>query len=107
MQLALSRVGVAEDHDVLPSANLSAGITAGDDAHALDAFGHAHLRVEDGTVGGEVHATDIVGGERGVLQLYPCLTVTELIHDAGGVVRQYLIDADVLGTLAEHRRGTE
>ena len=105
MQLALSRVGVAEEHKMLPSADLGTGITAGDHLHTLDAFGYTHLGIKDGTV--EVHTTDIVGGERGVLQFYPGFTVSELIHDAGGVVGQYLVNTDVPSTLAEHRRGTE
>ena len=107
VQLSLCRIGVAEEQDVLASAKLCASVAVGDDAHALDAFGNAHLRVEDGTVCREVHASDVVGGKRGVFQLYPGLTIAELIHDAGGVVRQYLIDTDILGALAKNPRGTE
>ena len=107
MQLTLCRVGVAEEDKMLPTANLCAGITTGDDAHTFDALGNTHLRVQDGAVGGEVHATDVIGGERGVLQLYPCFTTAVFVHDAGGVIGQHLVDPDVLGSLSKHPRGTE
>ena len=102
MQLSLCRVGVAEERDVLTSTDLCARFTIGDDTHALDTLGNAHLRIEYTTVSREIHATDIVGGERYVLQLNPCLTLPELIHNAGGIVGQYLIETDVLGSLSHH-----
>ena len=48
---------------MLSTAYLRTAVTAGDDAHALDAFRHAHVGIEYVAVGGEVHTTDVVGGE--------------------------------------------
>ena len=105
MQLALGWVGVAVEYKVLTTADLRTWVSAGDDAHTLDALRHAHVGIEHGAVGGEVHATHVVGGERGVLQLYPCFTLSVLILNAGGVVGQHLVDANVVGSLGHHRRG--
>ena len=90
---------------MLSGADLCTRVTAGDDAHTLDAFRHTHVGIENAAVGGEVHATDIVSGERSVLQLNPCLPLSVLVFDVGGVVGQHLIDADVIGPLAKHPCG--
>ena len=105
MQLSLSRIRVAVEHKVLSPANLSTRVSVGNDTHTFDTFRNAHLRVEDRTVGREVHASDIIGGERCVLHLNPGFTIAKLIHNAGGVIGQHLIQSDVLGSLSHCRRG--
>ena len=91
---------------MLAACNLSTRLTIRDNAHALDTLRNAHLRVKDASVCSEVHASDVVGGERGVLQLYPSLTSSEFILNASGVVGKHLIQTDVFGSLSHHRRGT-
>ena len=90
---------------MLSTAYLRTTVTAGDDAHALDAFWHAHVGIEYLPVGGEVHPSDVVGREGGVLQLNPRFALTELIQNARGVVGEHLVESDVLSALAEHRGG--
>ena len=63
VQLTLGGIGVAEEYQVLPATNLRTRVTAGDNAHALDAFRHTHFRIENAAVGSKIHATDVVGGE--------------------------------------------
>ena len=105
MQFALCGVRVAEEYQVLTTADLCTRVSAGDDAHTFDALWHTHVWIEYRAVGGEVHPSDVVCRERSVLHLNPCLTLSVLILDAGGVVGQHLVDANVLGSLSHHRRG--
>ena len=103
----MGRIGVAEEDEVLPAANLRTRLSVGDDAHALDTFGDAHLWIQDGTVSSDVHTAYVIGGERDVLQLYPRFTCSELVLNAGGVVCQHFVDDNVLGALAHCHRSTE
>ena len=105
MQLTLCGVGVAEEHDVLLSTNLRTSISIWNDTHTFNTVRDAHLWVEDTTVGSKVHTTDVISGERCVLQLNPCLTLPEFVHDTGGIVGQHLVKTDVFGSLSHSRRG--
>ena len=88
---------------MLSAANLRTRVAVGDDSHPLDALRNTHLWIEYATVGREVHTTDIIGGERGVLQFYPCFAIAELVHNACSIVGKHLIDTDVFGSLSHHR----
>ena len=91
---------------MLAGCNLGTRLTVGDDAHAFDTLWNAHLGVKDTSVGREVHTTDVVGRERGVLKLYPSLALSEFILNACGIVGQYLVQTDILGSLSHHHRST-
>ena len=90
---------------MLAACNLGARLAVWDDAHAFDTLRNAHLRVKDASVCRQVHTSDVVCGERGVLQLYPSLTLSEFILNACGIVWQNLVQAYILGSLSHSRRG--
>ena len=71
-----------------------------DNTHALDTLRNAHRLVEYRRVGGDIHATNVIGGMRNVGYLHPSIVFTILVLDVRGVDRHHLIEFDALVYLA-------
>src|SRR5574344_702628 len=88
------------------SREVRAFIPRRDDAHLTDTYGSLHLRIEYGTVIGEIHPAYIISTVCDVVKLNPCPMFSVCVHIVGGIITEYLVDLDVLCTLSEHRDTT-
>ena len=90
---------------MLSTAQVRTGIPIGDDTHTLNALGNTHRFVENVTVCGDIHPTDIIRGVRDILDLYPRLVLSVFVLQAGVVIGHHLVELDARIYLCSHRRG--
>ena len=98
--------GELEDNELL-AAQIGTRVTIGNLAHTLDALRNTHLLVENGTVGGEVHSTDVVRGMGDVGNLHPGIARSVFVNQAGLVLCHHLVQLDAGIHLCQHRKGGE
>ena len=91
MQRSLLGIAAELEDDKLSATQISAGVAIGNLAHALDTLRHTHLFVEYGTVGREIHPTDVIRGVGDISYLHPRIPCSVFINQTVFVVCHHLV----------------